>query len=463
MGTTQELAGLCNELCFAGLSQEVIDRVAYLCLDFTGVAVRGAATHSARCVHKAMQAAYDSGPKDMPVIGTDLKLNPPAAALAVGTAAHSIELDDVVNEASLHPGVAIFPAALSAAWMSGKNGQELTAAVVAGYEVMIRLGKAVDPKAHYAQGFHPTGTCGTFGAAVATAKLMDLDSKGICNALGIAGSQASGSMEFLTAGAYTKRLHAGWAAMSGLTAALLAKQGFTGPDTILEGRLGFLHSYTSNPAPQYILDDWGTRFEVLNTSIKPHACCRYKQSAIDGILSLKKEHNISAQDIEEIQIGVLEAGFSLIADPIEAKQNPKSIVDAQFSMPFGAAVAMVKGRASLSEYTEENLQDEEIKQVMKKVHCVRDKALEAEFPRKWPASVTIRTKDNEQYQTWVDTPKGDPGHPLSWDELRDKFNELTADYYPAEQREHIVSHIKSLKEVLGMDTLLNSFSNRSSP
>jgi 2-methylcitrate dehydratase PrpD len=463
MGTTRTLAQLCTEIDFSGLSHEVVDRVAYLCVDFFGVAIRGAATESARCVQRAMAEVYDSSPKDMPVVGTDMQLNPSAAALTVGTAAHSIELDDVVNEASLHPGVAVFPAVLSAAWMSGKNGQELTAAVVAGYEVMIRLGKAVDPKAHYAQGFHPTGTCGTFGAAVAAAKLMDLDSEGICNALGIAGSQASGSMEFLTAGAYTKRLHAGWAAMSGLTAALLAKQGFTGPDTILEGRLGFLHSYTTNPAPEVILNDWGTRFEVLNTSIKPYACCRYKQSAIDGILYLRNKHGLSAQDIEEIQIGVLEAGFSLIADPIEAKQNPKSIVDAQFSMPFGAAVAIVKGRASLSEYTEENLQDKDIKQVMRKVHCVRDKALETEFPRKWPASVTIRTKDNEQYQTWVDVPKGDPGNPLSWDELIEKFNDLTADSYPAEQRDQIVSHIKALKEISGMKTLLNSFSNRSSP
>jgi 2-methylcitrate dehydratase PrpD len=454
MGTTKELAGLCNEIRYAGLSQEVIDRVAYLFLDFIGVAVRGAATHSAHCVHEAMQAAYDSGPRDMPVIGTNIHLNPLAAALAVGTAAHSIELDDVVNEASLHPGVAVFPAAMSAAWMTGKNGQELTAAVVAGYEVMIRLGKAVDPKAHYAQGFHPTGTCGTFGAAVAAAKLMDLDSEGICNALGIAGSQASGSMEFLTAGAYTKRLHAGWAAMSGLTAALLAKQGFTGPDTILEGRLGFLHSYTTNPAPQVILNDWGTRFEVLNTSIKPYACCRYKQSAIDGILYLRNKHGLSAQDIEEIQIGVLEAGFSLIADPIEAKQNPKSIVDAQFSMPFGAAVAIVKGRASLSEYTQENLDNREIKKIMKKVRCLRDAELETDFPRKWPARVIVKTKNGAKYESWVDIPKGDPENPLSWDELIDKFNELTSDYMPNDKRNNFVSQVKSISDMNKLQDLL---------
>jgi 2-methylcitrate dehydratase PrpD len=283
---------------------------------------------------------------------------------------------------------------------------------------------------------------------------MDLDSEGICNALGIAGSQASGSMEFLTAGAYTKRLHAGWAAMSGLTAALLAKQGFTGPDTILEGRLGFLHSYTTNPAPQVILNDWGTRFEVLNTSIKPYACCRYKQSAIDGILYLRNKHGLSAQDIEEIQIGVLEAGFSLIADPIEAKQNPKSIVDAQFSMPFGAAVAIVKGRASLSEYTQENLDNREIKKIMKKVRCLRDAELETDFPRKWPARVIVKTKNGAKYESWVDIPKGDPENPLSWDELIDKFNELTSDYMPNDKRNNFVSQVKSISDMNKLQDLL---------
>jgi 2-methylcitrate dehydratase PrpD len=411
-----------------------------------------------------MAEVYDSSPKDMPVVGTDMQLNPSAAALTVGTAAHSLELDDVVNEASLHPGVAVFPAALCAAWMAKKDGQDLTAAVVAGYEVMVRLGKAVDPKAHYSQGFHPTGTCGTFGAAVAAAKVMGLDSEGITNALGIAGSQAAGSMEFLAAGAYTKRLHAGWAAMSGLNAALLAKQGFTGPDTILEGRHGFLHAYTTSPVPEYLLKDWGMRFEVLNTSIKPHACCRYKQSAIDGILYLKQKHSLAPEDIEEMRIGILEAGFSLVADPLETKQDPHSIVDAQFSMPFGAAVAIVKGRASLSEYTEKNLQDTQVKELMTKVHCVRDKALEADFPRKWPASVVIRTKDGQELTTWVDTPKGDPDNPLSWDELISKFNELSADYYAEEDKAGKVSRLQGLSdEQPDIDHLLKILSHRSSP
>lgn len=454
MGITKELARLCNEIQFAGLSQEVVDQAAYLCLDFLGVAIKGASTESALCVQRAMSNAFDSGPKDMPVIGTDIKLSPPAAALAVGTAAHSVELDDVVNEASLHPGVVIFPAALSAAWKSAKGGQELIAAVVAGYEVMIRLGKAVDPKAHYAQGFHPTGTCGTFGAAVAAGKLLGLDSNGLCNALGIAGSQASGSMEFLTGGAYTKRLHAGWSAMSGLMAALLAKEGFTGPETIIEGKFGFLNAYSRDPKQDKVLKDWGTDFEVMHTSIKPHACCRYKQTAIDAVLHLRNKYNISAENVEGINIGVLEAGHSLIADPLEAKRHPNNIVDAQFSMPFGAAVAIVKGRASLAEYTMENLESQAIKKLMTKVSCFLDKSLEAEFPKKWPSSVLIRTKDGQQYETWLDFPKGDPENPLSWEEVIEKFNELSSEYYSNDEIKAITSRIKALEKERSIVKLL---------
>jgi 2-methylcitrate dehydratase PrpD len=240
MDETLELTRRCRNITFGKLPREVIDTVKHLFLDYLGVVIRGSQTESAKCA-QSLASNFQSTFGDMTIIGTEIVADPLNAALANGIAAHSIECDDVVNEASLHPAVTVLTTALSAAQVAGGcRGKDFIEAVVAGYETVIRLGVAVDPAAHYARGFHPTATCGTFGSAMTAACILGLDEKQTVNALGIAGSQAAGSMEYLTDGVYTKRFHAGWASKSGLTAALLAREGFTGPRTIIEGKFGFL-------------------------------------------------------------------------------------------------------------------------------------------------------------------------------------------------------------------------------
>ncbi|MGD2185408.1 MAG: MmgE/PrpD family protein [Desulfobacterales bacterium] len=445
MEVTKELAQRCYDLNYDALTADVVDRVKYLVLDFIGVAARGALSDSSGCVQRFIVNSDISGDGAV-VIGTNLKTSPSYAALANGTAAHSLELDDVVNEASLHPAVVIMPTALAAAHIAGCSGNELIAAIAAGYEVMIKLGKALDPAAHYARGFHPTGTCGTLGAAVTAAKILKLDQKAMMNALGIAGSQAAGSMEFLSDGAFTKRLHPGWAAHSGIIAALLARDDFTGPGTIIEGRFGFLHAYSSGSKAAKVLQNWGDPYEVLHTSIKPHACCRYKQGPIDGILKIVRENNIDASQIEKVTLGILKAGFAIVAEPEAQKFNPKSVVDAQFSMPFGAAVAILNGKATLDEYTLENVNSARVKELMDKVSCVKDPELEKEFPMKWPAAVTLQTKDGKTYSTRIDFPKGDPENPLTWVELIDKFRNLIAPVFFEARQNEIIERARSLEK-----------------
>ncbi|MDO8472267.1 MAG: MmgE/PrpD family protein, partial [Dehalococcoidia bacterium] len=202
MEITRELVKFCAELRFDSFPQEVVDRVKYLALDFTGVAARGSLVDSSKVMYqsiKEMSSTTEGGV----IIGTGMRAPYSYAALANGTAAHSLELDDVNNEASLHPGNAVFPAALAACEMVGADGKKFMEGVVVGYEVMVRLGKALGPTAHYAQGFHPTATCGVFGAAVAVSKIMALNEDQMLNAVGVAGSQAAGSMEFLVQGAWT--------------------------------------------------------------------------------------------------------------------------------------------------------------------------------------------------------------------------------------------------------------------
>ena len=453
MTITAEIARKCLEIRYAGLPDEVVDRVKYLLLDHLGVAIRGAQSESSAAVNRFLsRTAW--GEAGVPVIGTRLTAEASHAALANGAAAHAPELDDVVNTASLHPGVCVMPAALSAGHLAGATGKELIAAITAGYEVMVKLGIALDPAAHYARGFHPTGTCGVFGAAVAAAKLLALGESQMIHALGISGSQAAGLLEFLADGSFTKRFHAGWAAHSGLIAALLAREGFTGPATVIEGKFGFLKAYSPAADMAKISTGWGAPYEVMRTSIKPHACCRYKQGPIDCILKLVRENDLRAETIERVTVSVLKAGFALVAEPRELKAEPKTIVDAQFSMPFGGAVAILKGKAFLDEYSLENIHSPKVKELMRRFDCVHDPDIETEFPRKWPAKVEIATREGQRFITRLDFPKGDPENPLTWDEVIDKFNRLTAEVFPEETRRRIVARIRDLEHLPAVSELL---------
>jgi len=449
MGITRELVAFCASLKYDDLPREVVDKTKYHCLDFLGVAARGSLVKSTRTMYRFIT---DTGlaPGGGVIMGTEIRAAPQYAALANGTSAHSLELDDLHNESSAHPAVAVFPAAFAAAELEQCDGMRFIEGVVAGYEVMVRLGKALNPANHYARGFHPTGTCGVFGATVAAGKILGLDREQTVNALGIAGSQAAGSMEFLSGGAWTKRFHPGWAAHNGILNALLARRGFRGPATIIEGRFGFLHSYSDGSAPDKVLADFGKPFEIMKTSIKPHACCRYKQAPIDGILHIMRENNLKAEEVKEVTLGILKAGFPIIAEPAEAKYNPANVVDAQFSMPFGAAVAILYGKASLDEYTEENTGSARIREMMRCVSCVPDAELDKAFPRQWPASVKMVTVDGRKFSTRIDYPKGDPENPLTREALLAKFDGLTSAIYPAAKRQKIISRVLALEQAKNM-------------
>ena len=360
MEITRQLATYCEELKFKQLPDQVIDRVKYLFLDFLGVACRGSREDSSKSLHRFVKEE-SAGMEQGVIIGTKERATSLMAALANGTFAHAIEMDDVNNESSLHPGVVVFSSALAGAEKTRASGKRFMEAAVAGYEVMIRLGKALGPENSYLRGFHPTGTCGAFGAAMAASKLFGLKKETLVHALGIAGSQAAGSMEYLAQGAWTKRFHAGWAALSGLVAAQLAGQRFKGPTTIVEGRFGFLHAYSNKADPKKVLEGMGSDFEILHTSIKPYACCRYMQPPIDAVIKVMKDHGLKAEEVAKIHLGILRAGASLIAEPREDKCRPESIVDAQFSMPFGAAVAVLYGKAGLKEFQLSKIRSEKVK------------------------------------------------------------------------------------------------------
>jgi len=446
MGITQELARYCHGLRFRQLPEEVIDRVKYFFLDLIGVACRGSQEDSSQSMYRFIREMGHRRQGGV-IIGTKERTLHLYSALANGTSAHAIEMDDVNNEASLHPGVVVFPAALATSEMVGGTGKRFIEAVVLGYEVMIRLGRALGAQNSYKRGFHPTGTCGSFGSSVAVSKIMGLRPEGMTSAMGIAGSQAAGSMEYLAQGAWTKRFHPGWAALSGMVAAQLAQKGFRGPISIIEGRDGFLHSYSEEADESKVLEGLGTQYEILRTSIKPHACCRYMQPPIDAVLKIVKENDLPPEKVKKVRVGILRAGAYLIAEPLEEKYTPQSIVDAQFSMPFGAAVAVLYRKAGLREFRLSKIRSEEVKRMMKRVECVTDPDLEKTFPKQWCATAEILTRDGKRYFTKVEYCKGDPENPLSWEEVIDKFNDLSGRSLTKERRLKIVNQVRRLERI----------------
>jgi 2-methylcitrate dehydratase PrpD len=416
---------LASQLCDANarpLPEEVEERATALLRDYLGVALGGAPAESSATLRRGLMALGATGTAT--VIGTPAAMPPAHAALANGAAAHTLEMDDTHQGGSIHLGASVFSAALAAAELHGAGGGAVLRAATAGYEVAARLAMALHPAAHYARGFHPTGTCGAFGAAAAAGLIAGLDAKRLADAFGIAGSQAAGSMEFLADGTWTKRFHPGWAAAAGLHAAALAGAGFRGPHTIFEGRFGTLAGYSDGAVADRLL---APRIEeLMRTSVKPHACCRYAQGPIDAVLELRRRHALSAETVAHIDVGLVSAAFPIVCEPATAKRRPRSVVDAQFSLPFSVAITLVAGAASPDEYTPEHFDDPTVRRVMDAVEAHHDAALDARYPDVWPVWVRIATRDGAVHETRVDHPRGDPENFPRPDELGAKFRRLAA-------------------------------------
>lgn len=417
-------------------------RVRYLLLDHLANALGGLTAPSSQVVRQLCRGR--AGP--CPALGGD-RLPEEYAALIAGASAHALESDDTHQPSSSHPGSVIFPAALALAAVEKTDFIEFVNAVVVGYELMARVGMAATPTALYRRGFHPTGTCGVFGAALAAGRLLGLEERELVSAIGIAASFASGSMEFLADGAWTKRLHPGWAAHSGLIAARLARLGYVGASDGLAGKFGFLHAYSDGADATALEDGLGVEpLAVHRTSVKAHACCRYMQAPIDAVLEIVRGNDIEPDSIEAIRLGVLAAAWDIIVEPAEQKRRLRSVVDAQFSMPYGAAVAALYRSAGVTEFRPAVIESSAVAEMMARVQCYRSPELDAQYPQRWPAEATVVLKDGRAFHKRVDYPKGDPENPLSWSEMEGKFLSLSAGVLEEEAQEAIIAAVRDLGE-----------------
>lgn len=441
---TEKFAEFCEQLRYEDLPHDVIKRTKLLILDTVGIIIR--ARHDAESTSSLVSAIekLEMSNGSCQVFSDNKSYSPSAAALLNGTLAHSLDFDDTHAEASLHSSAPILAAALAAAEMNKSSGQQLITACVVGYEIQIRLGLAGGSSSHYKKGFHPTATCGIFGAAAAAGYLMGLTKEQYISAFGIALSQSAGSMQFLTDGAWTKRSHVGQAAQNGLSCAIMAAEGFKGPSKAFEGQWGYFHSYASGGDMEKAIDGLGKKFETLNLGVKPYPSCRYSHAAIDGIIELKNELGFSTAELDDIDIGLSETALNIIGYPLSDKQNPKSVVDGQFSMPFCAAVTVKSGGLKWDDY-KNHLNDSDTLSLCNKIKVSPDKDAEECCPEYMSAKVKVVVK-GKKYEKFVKIPKGEPENFMEDSEFISKFRSLTEPYLSNERIDQLTGSMLKLDQ-----------------
>ncbi|MFH1872416.1 MAG: MmgE/PrpD family protein [Pseudomonadota bacterium] len=409
---TQELAAFAAGLRFDDIPAPVLRRAEDLMLDWLGSALAG---KGARAVEAMARVARAQGPGPGPseVLISRGSATPLFAAMVNGAASHVAEQDDVHNGSVFHPAAVVFPPALAVAQAIGTSGRELLTAVVAGYEVGIRVGEFLG-RSHY-RIFHTTGTAGTLAAAAATGRLLRLDAEQMLHAFGSAGTQAAGLWEFLRDAADSKQLHTAKAAADGLLAAYLAQEGFTGARHILEGPQGMGAGMSADAAPARLVDRLGSRWALAETSFKFHASCRHTHPAADALQAAMREHGLRAADIVRVTARVHQGAIDVLGPVLQ----PQTVHQAKFSMGTVLGLIAVHGQAGLTEF-DEHFCAPAVVAFRERVDMVLDPEVDAAYPARWIGKLSVETTDGRRLQGRVDEPKGDPGNTLSRPELEDK-------------------------------------------
>lgn len=445
MTLTQELAEFVVEFQNRPLLDDLRRAAERAVLDWLGSAVRGGEAFPARAILEVARHAMTG--EDATVLATGERLSAVGAAFANGAASHVLEVDDLHQASTFHPAAPIIPAALAAAERVDASGQVFLRAVVAGYEVGIRLAEAVNPS-HYRY-WHPTATCGVFGAAAAAGVVLGLSCTELIDAFGSAGTMAGGLWQFLDDGAMSKPLHAGKAAHDGLLAAELARAGLIGASAILEGPRGFFAATAGEVDPSRITDGLGHRFKILEIGFKRHACCGHTHTAVDAALALRRR--IAGRAIRHVEVGTYQVALDITDNPA-----PETEHAAKFSLQHAVAVALLDGTAGLEQFRSERLADPDVAALRAKVAVEAVPDFTDVYPRLWPAVVRVRLSDGEVLEETVTVPHGMPGNPMGDPELLGKFLGLVTPVLGRERADLLAQAVTRLGDGLPARELLRS-------
>jgi 2-methylcitrate dehydratase PrpD len=420
MDPTYRLAENLVDTTYEDLPPEVVKVTKIEILDSLGVALAGSTGPGVRELFRLLKGY--GGKKQSSVIAADTKLPVFHAAQVNATMIHALDFDDVLLRVSLHPACIVVPTCLAVAEHVGKiSGKECIAAIALGVDLMTRLGLATKyPRGLRVAGWHLTSLYGVFGAAAITGRLLGLNQAKMVDALGLAYHQASGNLQVVVDGALAKRMGPGMAVKDGIMAALMAKAGITGAKNCMEGEKGLYRLYHNGGYDgQALLQHLGKTFEGWDLTIKPHPCCRITHSCVDATLELVKQHHITPEQVREITVYGGEAEYSMMCTPLEIKRKPRNCVDSIASIPWTVATAIVKGRVSMADFTEEAIKNEEVLRMAQKINAeLAPDLIRHSGPE--PGRVKITTTRGT-YTKQVDYAYGDPKNPVTFADVMSKF------------------------------------------
>ena len=441
----ERLARFTAGLEFQHIPAAVVTRAKYLMLDAVGIALASTGFDFAHRTLTAIRGLAGEG--DTPVIGFPALLPMRDAALVNGVLIHGLDYDDTHTGGVVHPTASLLPTVLAVGARRRASGAATLAAYVAGVEAAARLG-AVAKGGFHQIGFHPTGLVGAFACALSAGKLFGLAEEQLVMAQGITLSAASGSLEFLEDGAWTKRFHPGWAANAGITAAALAQQGFVGPKRAYEGRFGLYPSHLQEhydpTSLEFATRNLGEAWELLEVAVKPFAACHFTHGCADAAIALKTDHELDWRTIERVEALVPAEVVKTVCEPAANKRRPANSYDAQFSIPFIVAAALIRGRFTLAELTAEAIADPAILTLADRVDYRVDP--ESGFPRYYSGELIVTTRDGRKLRHREHMNRGCGDRPLSEADILAKFHDNAARAV-ASERARAIS-----EAMLGLDT-----------
>jgi 2-methylcitrate dehydratase PrpD len=443
---TSELSAFLGALSLDDVPSRIVERAKDLVLDHLGVAL-----HSADLPWSAIVRDYARATGDKPestLYGQRERVGRRVAALANGTAAHGIELDDTHNESFSHPGTVVIPAALAVAEARQATGREFLAAVIGGYEAQCRAGAAAS--AAMSKGFHGTAVAGVFGAAAATAKLLKLSGAQLESAFGLAVSMASGVMQFTEdpEGGMVKRLHGGLPAHNGILAAELAAAGLRGPRQGIDGRYGFVRMFAHSDDASRLTRDLGESWEIDQISVKLYACCRMFHAFMDAIRECRSDSDLRAEEIESAEI----VGPHLLLEG-RMQYRPRSVMSAQYSLPYAVAATLLLDPQDPRSFSEQTMTRPDVLAVMDRVTGTADSELDRLLPEKYPGGVRFKLKDGRVVARTLFDSVGTPERPIDREGIACKFRTLTSEIIDTRLHENIIDAVFTLERDDGVSRL----------
>jgi 2-methylcitrate dehydratase PrpD len=404
-------------LSFEAIPEKVRERAKYLMLDAIGIAY---ASHSFVFGRATMEAMRSLGAGSSPVIGFGRSLSPRDAAVMNGVLAHGLDYDDTHSPGVIHATASSLPLALALSDQLRVSGRDLLLAYTAAMETSTRLGSVAKGGFHQV-GFHPTGLIGIFGCTLAASRLFGLSAEQATMAQGIALSQAAGSLEFLEDGAWTKRMHPGWAASSAITAATLAKYGFIGPRAAYEGRFGLFASHLgplmASADMSLATEKLGQTWQIEEVAIKPIPACHFTHAAADAAVALSAK--VKPADIKSIDVLVPAEVIKTVCEPEENKRAPANSYDAQFSIPYIVATGLLRGRFTLDELEDKAIADGEVLALARRVNYAADPA--STFPKHYTGEVIVTLVGGDKIRHREGINRGCADRPLTNDEIEMKY------------------------------------------